>query len=65
MKEFLFNFFQIKKIIALLTTIVFSYLGIVGKISAEQFMTVFSMIIAFYFSQSSVRQATKEVQEQK
>ena len=28
---------------------VFCYLAIVGVITAEQFMTVFSMVISFYF----------------
>lgn len=57
------NFLQIKKIISLLLTIVFCYLAIVGKVTAEQFMTVFSMIIAFYFSQSATRQAIRESKE--
>jgi general stress protein CsbA len=56
MKELL----QIKKIIALVLTLVFAILSIKGTISAEQFITVFSMIIGFYFSQSAVRQTMKE-----
>ncbi|MCT8976285.1 hypothetical protein N4T77_06715 [Clostridium sp. CX1] len=56
MKELL----QIKKIIALLLTIVFCYLAIVGKVTAEQYLTVFSLVIAFYFGQSTARQAVKE-----
>lgn len=56
MKELL----QIKKIIALLLTIVFCYLAVVGKVTAEQYLTVFSLVIAFYFGQSTVRQAVKE-----
>ncbi|WML33796.1 hypothetical protein [Clostridium sp. OS1-26] len=49
MKELL----QIKKIIALLLTIVFCFLAIVGKVTAEQYLTVFSLVIAFYFGQST------------
>lgn len=56
MKELL----QIKKVIALLLTIVFCYLAIVGKVTAEQYLTVFSLVIAFYFGQSTARQAVKE-----
>ncbi|MBI6872071.1 hypothetical protein I6U51_05020 [Clostridium aciditolerans] len=56
MKELL----QIKKIIALLLTIVFCYLAIMGKVTAEQYLTVFSLVIAFYFGQSTARQAVKE-----
>ncbi|MBU5227869.1 hypothetical protein KQI36_14640 [Clostridium senegalense] len=54
------NMLQIKKIIALLTTVVFCFLAIKGGISSNEFLTIFSMIIAFYFGQSSTRQAIKE-----
>lgn len=56
LKEFL----QIKKIIALLLTVVFCYLAVVNKVTSEQYLTVFSLVIAFYFGQSTVRQAVKE-----
>lgn len=46
---------SVKKIIALLLTFVFCYLAIVKAVSAEQFLTVFSLVIAFYFGQSTVR----------
>ncbi|HIG0360372.1 hypothetical protein [Clostridium botulinum] len=58
--EFLKQFLQIKKIIALILTVVFSILSLKGFISSEQFLTVFSLVIAFYFGQSSARQAIKE-----
>lgn len=56
LKEFL----QIKKIIALLLTIVFCYLAVAKTITSSEFLTVFSMVISFYFGQSTVRQAVKE-----
>ena len=59
MKE-LKNMLQIKKIIALILTIVFSILSLKGAISSSEFLTIFSMIIAFYYGQSSVRQGIKE-----
>lgn len=55
---------QIKKIIALVLTIVFSILSLRGQIGATEFLTIFSMVIAFYFGQSSTRQAIKENKEQ-
>lgn len=60
MKEFIFNFFQIKKIIALLTTIVFCILAMKGNLSSTEFLSVFTLVIGFYFGQSSVRQSIKE-----
>lgn len=58
--ELLKGLLQIKKIIALLLTIVFAILSLRGLISSSEFLTIFSMVIAFYFGQSSARQAIKE-----
>jgi hypothetical protein len=43
------------KIITILVTMVYCYLVIVGRISAENFEQVFLMIASFYFGQSSAR----------
>lgn len=56
--------FTDKKIIALFTTIVFCYLSINGRLSSTEFLSVFTLIIGFYFGQSSARQAVKESKEQ-
>ncbi len=63
--KFLEQFLQIKKIIALLTTIVFCILSTKGgNLSSTEFLSVFTLIIGFYFGQSSARQAVKESKEQ-
>lgn len=49
MKERLAKLLTIKSIVTLLLTIVFCYLSITGAISAQLFMTVFTVVIAFYF----------------
>ncbi|MFR1707660.1 MAG: hypothetical protein ACLSV2_02065 [Clostridium sp.] len=59
MKEFK-NMLQIKKIIALLLTIVFVVLSLRGFISSTEFLTIFSMVIGTYFGASSTRQAIRE-----
>lgn len=59
--DFLKNFLQIKKIIALLTTVVFCVLALKGSLSSTEFLSVFTLIVGFYFGQSSVRSAMKEV----
>ena len=58
--ETLKKLLQVKKLIALALTIVFSVLAIKGDISSSEFLTIFSMVIAFYFGQSSARQAINE-----
>lgn len=64
MMETLKKLLQIKKLIALILTLVFSVLALKGQIGATEFLTIFSMVIAFYFGQSSTRQAIKETKEQ-
>lgn len=51
---FLFNILgSVRKVIALLLTIVFCYLSIQGKISQDQFIPVFSMVLGYYFGRST------------
>ena len=49
MKEKLSKLINVKSIITILLCLVFCYLSIAGYIQADQFMTVFTVIIAFYF----------------
>ena len=52
------SLFNVSSIIAFALSGVFCYLAIVGVITAEQFMTIFSMVISFYF-------VTKQKEESK
>lgn len=54
MKEKLAKLINVKSIITILLTIVFSYLSISGDIQPDQFMTVFTVIISFYFGTQAV-----------
>lgn len=47
---------SVKSIVTLILTSVFAYLSITGIIVAEQFQTIFTVIISFYFG----TQAKKE-----
>ena len=49
MKEKLLKILSVKSIVTILVTLVFCYLSIVQAISAELFMTVFTVIVSFYF----------------
>ena len=46
------NLLSVKSIVTLVLTGVFAYMAIVGKIS-QDFMTIFAVIIAFYFGNQS------------
>ena len=52
------SLFNVCSIFAFALSGVFCYLAVVGVITAEQFMTVFSMVISFYF-------VTKQKEESK
>lgn len=49
MKDALIALFKVKSIVTIILTGVFAYLSIIGKISGEQFLMIFTTVIAFYF----------------
>lgn len=51
---------SIKSIVTLTLTVVFSVLALRGVIGGDQFLTIFTTVIAFYFG----TQAEKRLQEQ-
>ncbi len=48
-KERIESLLTVKSLVTLILTFVFSYLAIIGTVQAEQVMTIFTTIIAFYF----------------
>ncbi len=59
-KEALVNLLKVKSIVTVLTTLTFVYLAITHQI-AQDFMVVYSVIIAFYFgTQTQKADETKE-----
>lgn len=40
---------DVKSIVTIILTVVFSLLAVTGKVQSDQFLTVFTVIIAFYF----------------
>lgn len=49
MKEKLMKLIDVKSLVTLALTGIFSYLAITGTISGTEFLTVFTVIISFYF----------------
>lgn len=49
MREKIAKLIDVKSIVTLLLASTFAYLSITNKISAEQFLTIFTVIISFYF----------------
>ena len=64
LKEQFAKLLKVKSIITILITLVFSYLSIIGVINEENFMSIFKLIIVFYFgSQVGKREAQEQIQD--
>ena len=65
MKSKLTKLIDVKSIITLLFGLVFSYLAVIGKISEDSFMTVFVMIMTYYFAKGkTVKESEPESTEE-
>ena len=60
MKERLSRLLTVKSIVTILLTVVFAVLALWGAVTAEQFLTVFTVIIAFYFGTQATREGEKK-----
>ncbi len=49
MKDKLAKLLTVKSIVTLIITAVFAYLSITGKVTSEDFIQIFLIIIGFYF----------------
>ena len=63
LKEAAINLLKVKSIVTILTTVTFVYLAITGQIS-QDFMGVYSVIIAFYFGTQAQKKADTPDQEE-
>ena len=55
MKEKLTKLIEVKSILTLLLAGVFAFLAIEGRISGQEFLTIFTVIISFYFGTQSAK----------
>ena len=55
LKKRLANLLAVKSIVTIVLTCVFAYLTCTGGVTAEQFLTVFTVVIAFYFGTQAER----------
>lgn len=61
LKKRLSNLLCVKSIVTIILTSVFAYLAVTGTITGEQFQTVFTVVIGFYFGTQAEKKASKEV----
>lgn len=54
------NLIEVKKLIALTVVLVFCFLAIVGKVDTAVFTNVVTLVVGYYFGQSTTRQTINE-----
>lgn len=65
MKAKIAKLIDVKSIMTLLLTIVFCVLACTGVISGADFLTIFTVVVAFYFGTQSQKQAAATADVQK
>lgn len=55
MKEKITKLVNVKSIVTIILCGVFAYLSVIGNITSEQFLTIFTVVISFYFGTQSVK----------
>ena len=55
--ERLTKLLAVKSIVTVILTVVFAYMAVTGVVTAEQFLTVFTVVIAFYFGTQAEKRA--------
>lgn len=51
------NLLTVKSIVTIILTFVFAWLAVAGRVSTEQFLTVFTVVIGFYFGTQAEKRA--------
>ena len=64
LQKALVNLLKVKSVVTIILTAVFAYLSIAGVVDGQQFLTVFSMVMAFYFGTQHEKKAKEEGVEQ-
>lgn len=62
LKKALTNLLKVKSVVTIILTIVFAYLSVKGVIDGQQFLTVFSMVMAFYFGTQHEKKTKEETE---
>ena len=55
MKDRIAKLLSVKSIVTLVLTVVYAFLSVTGRITSQDFLTVFTVVIAFYFGTQAER----------
>ncbi len=59
MNEKIIKLLTVKSIVTLILTLVFSVLSFTGKVSGQEFLTIFTTVIGFYFGTQFEKRTSK------
>lgn len=60
MKNAFIKLLKVKSLVTIILAAVFAYLSVVGTIKGEQFLVIFTTVIAFYFGTQAKKNDDKE-----
>lgn len=58
MKERIMKLLAVKSIVTIILTVVFAYMSINGVIDSGQFLTIFTVVVSFYFGTQAEKVST-------
>lgn len=61
MLERLSKLLTVKSIVTLILTAVFAYMAVTGVVASDQFLTIFTVVISFYFGTQAQKSAADKV----
>ena len=64
MKERFSKLLTVKSLVTMILTIVFAVLSLKGIISGQEFLTIFTVVIGFYFGTQAEKKAAKATEEE-
>ena len=62
MKTRLSKLLTVKSLVTMTLSIIFSFLAVTGKIPIHDYMTVYTVIIAFYFGTQAEKNVSREIE---
>ena len=62
MKTRIAKLLTVKSLVTITLTIIFSFLAVIGKIPIHDYMTVYTVIISFYFGTQSEKNVSRETE---
>ena len=62
MKTRLSKLLTVKSLVTITLTIIFSFLAVTGKIPTRDYMTIYTVIISFYFGTQAEKNVSRETE---